>query len=95
MSRQSGTLPNLVLALILVAAQSVVSAHVLQHETGSAQNQVCTSCVAANQLGAATVDNGMVYAISVSTHEHVEASVTFFDSIHTLTIRQRGPPAAL
>jgi len=93
--RKTGTLPNLVLAVVLIAAQSVASTHAFEHETGSAQNQVCTTCVAASQLGAATVDTGAINTATDATHVHVEASVCQFDSIHTLTARQRGPPAPL
>lgn len=93
--RKAGTLPNLALAVVLIAAQSVVSAHEFEHDPGSTQNQVCTTCIAASQIGSASIDSGTVYTVTNSTHTHVEASVSQFDTIHTLTIRQRGPPASL
>lgn len=93
--RKAGTLPNLALALVLIAAQAVASAHAFEHDAGSTKNQACTTCVAASQLGAATVDTGTVCTIAAPTQIHVEASISLFDSIHTLTVRQRGPPASL
>lgn len=93
--RKAGTVPNLVLAIVLIVAQSVASAHAFEHEIGTSQNQACTTCVAASQLSAATVDSGTVFTITDSTHDHVEASVTLFESLHTLAVRQRGPPAPL
>jgi len=93
--QKAGTIPNLVLAVVLIAAQSVVSTHAFEHEAGNTQNPVCTTCVAASQLGATAVDTGSIFVAKDSTHIDTEASVSRFDSLHPPTARQRGPPAPL
>ena len=85
-------LPGIAVALLLVAAQSVAAMHDLRHESGTAQNRVCTTCVAASQLSSATVDTGtMQPAPDTGTEFHADA-ISSFDSIHRLVPRQRGPP---
>ena len=93
--RKAGTLPNLALAVVLIAAQSVASTHAFEHETGNTQNPVCTTCVAASQLAAATVDTGATVALAGPAHVQVKAPASLFNSVHTLTARQRDPPASL
>jgi len=92
---KAGVAPILVFAVLLIAAQSIVSTHEFRHDTGKAQNQVCTTCVAASQLGSACVDScasGEIEAYSPTTGSSTTSS---FNSIHALVVRQRGPPAAL
>lgn len=85
----------MVLAVVLIAAQSVVVTHTFEHEIGNTQNPVCTTCVAASQLGAATVDTGTLFSATDSTQIRLAAPVGRFDSRHTPNARQRGPPTPL
>jgi hypothetical protein len=48
---KSRLLPAALLALVMLAAQSLVLAHDIDHDPANAKNQVCTTCVAASQLG--------------------------------------------
>ena len=87
--------PGLILALLLVGAQSAALAHAYEHDLGTAQNQACATCVTASQLSAASVDHS---APADSFFGRSSFNGTFaesFASIHTLTVRQRGPPASL
>lgn len=93
--RNAAIAPNLVLAIFLIAAQSTVSAHVFEHDTGNPQNQVCTTCVAASQLGSATVDSGATHNVPAVEFELGDRVVYEFRSVHTLVARQRGPPSLL
>jgi len=71
---KAGVAPILVFAVLLIAAQSIVSTHEFRHDTGKAQNQVCTTCVAASQLGSACVDScasGEIEAYSPTTGSSV------------------------
>jgi hypothetical protein len=92
---KAGFLPNLILAIFLIAAQSVVSAHDLDHDAANTQNQVCTTCVAADQLGTACVDSVTTFGVAAFDsvlHTSIQGE---FNAIHALTPRQRGPPSLL
>jgi hypothetical protein len=93
--RNAAIAPNLVLAIILVAAQAVVATHAFDHDTGNSQNQTCTTCVAASQLGSATVDTGGVWVSIGLDFDPEIIAVNDFRSTHTLVSRQRGPPLSL
>jgi hypothetical protein len=92
---RAGIVPNLILAIILIAAQSVVSAHDINHDAGNAQNQVCTTCVAAGQLGTACVDSVTTFEVTAFDsvmHTSIQGE---FNATHALIARQRGPPSQL
>ncbi len=92
-SRQRSTLPGIALALVLVAAQYLTAMHDLQHDSGAAQSQVCTTCVAASQLGAAAVDIGSVPTTTATFNVFNTAIAAPFYSSENLAPRPRGPPA--
>jgi hypothetical protein len=92
---KAGFAPNLVLAITLIAAQSVVSAHDFEHDAGKAQNRVCTTCVAASQIGAACVDNILTFECAAYDSVRHTAGTDELNATHTLVARQRGPPAPL
>lgn len=91
--RKAGAAPGVLLAIMLIAAQSLIAAHALEHETGNAQNPVCAACVAAAQLSSATVDSGCSPAVAAYTSVHHAAPPFRRAGTLTLTARQRGPPA--
>jgi len=86
---------NLILAIFLIAAQSLVSAHEFEHDAGSSQNPVCTTCVAASQLGTACVDNHTCFQIADLEFAFDSTTVTGIRSTHALAVRQRGPPSSI
>lgn len=83
----------LVLALLLVVAQTIALAHAYQHEAGSPQQQICSSCVSASQLSSACIDSGETLEITASPAELIATAQTVPVSRHTLVTRQRGPPS--
>jgi len=86
---------NLILAIFLIAAQSFVSAHELEHDAGNGQNPVCTTCVAASQLGAACIDNHSCFQIADPEFAFHSTTVSGIRSTHALAVRQRGPPSSI
>jgi hypothetical protein len=88
-------LPGLLLALLLLGAQSASLAHAYEHEPGTPQNSTCTACIAASQLGAACVDVPATTTPLVSGWSRWALQEIEFNSLHAITARQRGPPAAL
>jgi hypothetical protein len=87
--------PNLLLATILVAAQWGTLVHALDHDIGSPQSTVCTTCVAASQLGFACVDTAVTTDAAPAYQAQHSDFVTRFETIHALVARQRGPPSLL
>lgn len=87
--------PSLLLAFLLLTAQFAGLAHAYEHDPGAAQNQTCTTCIAASQLASACVD------IPATTDRDAPGPLRCaiqdieFDSFHAIVVRQRGPPSAL
>jgi hypothetical protein len=86
-------LPGVLLALVMLAAQSLVLAHDLDHDPANAKNQVCTTCVAASQLGSAAVDHQADFEVAKSAEFFEPFSSAGVASAHATIVRQRGPPA--
>ncbi len=92
---KTGLAPNLLLALLLVAAQTSALAHAYEHEIGTPQNQACAACVTAGQLASACVDNPAAMAVRAFSSPLNDQTVNSSVSIDALVVRQRGPPATL
>ena len=90
-----GLAANLLLALLLVAAQTTALAHAYEHEIGNNQNQVCTDCVTASQLASACVDNPATAEISAFISPLNRQEFSRSVSIFAIVVRQRGPPGTL
>ena len=88
----TGLVPNLTLAVFLIAAQTAVAAHDIKHDPGTTQNQVCTTCVAASQLGSASIDTHTDFAIGKFESFCDPVEVIGYRSTYALVVRQRGPP---
>jgi hypothetical protein len=86
---------NLILAIFLITAQSLAAAHEFEHDTGNSQNPICTTCVAASQLGSACIDSHMYFQIADLEFAAPSTRVTGFISTHALAVRQRGPPSSI
>ena len=87
-------LPGLLLATLLIAAQGVLALHAFEHEPGAPQGKVCTTCVTAGQLAAGSIDTHAGDAPEPVRHVLAPAVSRGFESVHTATVRQRGPPAS-
>lgn len=87
-------LPNLLLAAILLAAQVGVVLHAAGHEPGVPQTTVCKSCIAADQLAAASIDQQGTTDLDLAGSRLVVTQASDFRSIHALSARQRGPPVS-
>lgn len=88
----SRLIQNLVLAIFLVGAQWGVLVHAFEHDAGSPQNQVCTTCVAASQLGFACIDTPVMMEVAQPNHVQNTEHAKGIHSVHVLVARQRGPP---
>ena len=93
--RSVTTRSGLLLAIVLIAAQWVLSAHAASHDAGPFQNPLCAACVMADELGSATVDcTPELTGVEHEFAKHAPAAgrpVT----VHTLAVRQRGPPLSI
>ena len=87
--------PSLLLALLLLTAQFVGLTHAYEHDPSAAQNQTCTTCIAASQLASACVDIPATTEQEAPGLSQCAIRDIEFDSFHTIVVRQRGPPSAL
>lgn len=93
--RASLRLPQLALALLLLAGQLAAIVHAFEHDPGAAPSQACASCITAAQLGSAAVaDQAAADLPPASFSLAVDAPAAFL-SANKPAIRQRGPPAFL
>jgi hypothetical protein len=90
-----GFAANLLLALLLIVAQTSALAHAYEHDVGKIQNQACTACVTANQLASACVDNPATVILPVFNSPLHQLAVGYSISIDAIVVRQRGPPVTL
>ena len=81
-------LPGLFLAALLIGAQGAVVLHTFEHEPGVPVGKVCGTCVTATQLAAGGVDMPAARQLFAPT------AYRGFESVHTATVRQRGPPSS-
>ena len=87
-------LSGLFLAALLIAAQGALALHEFEHDPGAPQGKVCTTCVTASQLAAGSVDIHVGIAPEPARHCFIAAASRSFESVHTATVRQRGPPVS-
>jgi hypothetical protein len=88
-------LANFVLATLLVAAQLGAVAHAFEHEPGTTQTKVCAACVAATNLGSATVGQSSTLLLAPARFFFAPARVPAVLSVSLPAARQRGPPPHL
>ena len=86
-------LPGLFLAALLVGAQGAVVLHTLEHDAGVPVGKVCGTCVTATQLAAGGVDMPAGETLEPARLSLVPTAHRGFESVHTATVRQRGPPS--
>ena len=91
----SRLLPNLLLAVLLIAGQAGAALHAFEHDPGAPQIKVCSTCITAAQLGAASVDSPVARDLEPPSASYSSVTVAACHSRHVLVARQRGPPAPL
>jgi hypothetical protein len=90
-----GFAAGLIIALLLIAAQTAALVHAYAHDPGAPQAQTCKGCVTANQLASACADTQSQAAIQLFRSCLHSAQVFLGESTHTIVIRQRGPPTPI
>ena len=86
-------LPGLFLAALLIGAQGAVVLHTFEHDPGVPPGKVCGTCVTASQLAAGGVDMPAGESLEPARQLFVPTGFRGFESAHTATVRQRGPPS--
>jgi hypothetical protein len=86
---------NILLAVLLVTAQTAALAHAYQHEIGTPQNQACSTCLTAGQLASACVDNPQIVDTGLFKSPLHQQIASASCSINAIVARQRGPPTTL
>lgn len=95
MPRQSGLVANLLLATLLLCGQFGSLAHAYEHDPDAPQGKVCSICVTASQLSAASVDTHTPNVIVPATWHYRPEQHSEPASAATVNVRQRGPPLPL
>ena len=90
---KTGLLPGLFLAALLIGAQGAVVLHTFEHDPGVPVGKVCGTCVTASQLAASGVDMPAGESLEPARQRIVPTAHRGFESAHTATVRQRGPPS--
>ena len=85
-------LPGLLLAALLIGAQGLVVLHTFEHDPGVPVGKVCGTCVTATQLAAGGVDSPVGETLEPARQLFAPTAYRDFESVHTATVRQRGPP---
>ena len=86
-------LPGLLLAALLIGAQGAVVLHTFEHDAGVPVGKVCGTCVTATQLAAGGVDLPAGEPLEPARQLFIPTAHRGFESVHTATVRQRGPPS--
>ena len=87
-------LPGLLLAALLIGAQGALALHAFEHDLGAPPGKVCGTCVTASQLGAASVDSHTGDAAEPAPQHFTPTASGGVQSVHSATVRQRGPPSS-
>jgi hypothetical protein len=95
MPRNSGLIPNLLLATLLLSAQFGSLLHAFEHDPGAPQGKVCSTCATANQLSTACVDTHGDNPLVPSASRYLAEHDTGWRSTSAILVHQRGPPLLL
>lgn len=90
-----GLLPGLLLAALLIAAQSALALHAHEADDAATPGKVCAACVVAGQLAGGSLDDPATDAPEPAAQLLVPTVDGDFDSLHAPAARQRGPPATI
>ncbi len=82
------------LIALLIGVQTISIAHAYEHDPESVQGAACGTCVSANQLAAAAIDNGQATVPSGFKSVFSNDRTTPSAIVDLDAPRERGPPAA-
>ena len=88
-------IPNLMLAVLLLAAQFGSLAHAFEHDPGAPQAKYCSACATASQLSSACVDTHSDLVILPAGECYVAERDLGFVRATPILVHQRGPPPPL
>ena len=88
-------LAHLILGFLLIGAQLGAALHAFEHDIGTPQGKVCVACVAASQLGSASLDTQDFPELPKQHLVFTPVSSERFKSHAVIAARQRGPPNPL
>jgi hypothetical protein len=86
---------SVILANVLLFAQSGSLAHAYEHDPGSPQQQVCSTCIAGQITSSGCVDSSPHFEIPAYKSTTGAWEIAAPDSIHIPLARQRAPPTPL
>jgi len=84
--------PTLLFAFLLISAQLAAALHAFEHDSGTPQNNVCATCIAAGQLASACVDSPQSISLPPPLTVYAIAETVNLAVTHHCVVRQRGPP---
>ena len=82
------------LIALLIGAQTISIAHAYEHDPESIQGTACATCVSANQLAAAAIDNGQATAPRGFKSVFSNDRTTPYAIVDLYAPRERGPPCS-
>jgi hypothetical protein len=81
--------------MLLLVAQVGALAHAYEHDPGSPQDRICSTCIAGQSVGSACVDSSpQVEFPAYKAPANIE-QVSADASVHLPLARQRAPPTSL
>jgi hypothetical protein len=83
------------LAALLLFAQAGALAHAYEHDPGSPQSQICSTCIAAHAVSSACVDTSHGCDLPVYRAESYAAIAVLLRGADLPHARQRAPPTPL
>jgi len=86
---------SVLLAIILLIAQTGALAHAYGHDPGKPQSQICSTCIAGHAVGSACVDSTPHFEIQAYKSAAGIDRVSALSSIEVPLARQRAPPTPL
>jgi len=86
---------GVLLAIIFFAAQTAALAHAYEHDPGSLQAQVCSTCIAGHSLSSACVASTVHIEFQHCNAGIIIERTPVADTIHVPYARQRAPPTPL
>ena len=92
LARESGLIPNLLLAILLISAQFGSLLHAFEHDPGAPQAKYCSACATASQLSSACIDVHSDQAIVPARTGFLVERRASLVSAAVILVHQRGPP---
>ena len=93
--RESGLMPNLLLAILLISAQFGSLLHAFEHDPGAPQAKYCVACATASQLSAACIDMHSDHAMVPARKALLAVHGASLVGTAVILVHPRGPPLPL